>query len=299
MAERIKISEQIAEKEREKIDQLVQDEIFSKQTGNLLKLELARQFEEESTAIEVQARELRNQLRSEEIEKTIEQNAFLNDLFNQRRSTELAGILQSNQLVAQASKDSINVLQQGANARVNIEKVVQAGVKNQLVSGFAAALAISGKGQEKLFKINKAFAIADALVGTFAGVGQAMRLPFPLNFIAAAAVLAQGLAAVKSIQATKPGGGGGASGGGGGGGGAGVGGAVGGGGSAGAPQTGAFPELAERVEEEVGPQGGGPKIEINMTGVVGDQANVASAIADLIREALGDEVNFNLSPTSK
>ena len=56
---------------------------------------------------------------------------------------------------------------------------------------------------EKAFKINKAIAIKNALIATFEGVSQAMKLPFPANIAMSAVALAKGYANVSSIRATQ------------------------------------------------------------------------------------------------
>ena len=56
---------------------------------------------------------------------------------------------------------------------------------------------------EKAFKINKALAIKNALIATFEGVSQAMKLPFPANIAMSAVALAKGYANVSSIRATQ------------------------------------------------------------------------------------------------
>jgi len=64
-----------------------------------------------------------------------------------------------------------------------------------------------------LFQGSKKFAIAQALVSTWQGVANAMKLDFPFNLVAAAKTLATGLNAVKNIRSVQPGSGGASSGG--------------------------------------------------------------------------------------
>ena len=56
---------------------------------------------------------------------------------------------------------------------------------------------------EKAFKINRAIAIKNAIIATFEGVSQAMKLPFPANIAMSAVALAKGYANVSSIRATQ------------------------------------------------------------------------------------------------
>ena len=59
---------------------------------------------------------------------------------------------------------------------------------------------------EKGFLASKAFGIGQAVVNTAVGVTEALKLPPPANFAAAAAVAAAGAAQIASIAAARPGG---------------------------------------------------------------------------------------------
>jgi len=74
---------------------------------------------------------------------------------------------------------------------------------NAVAGFFTKSKAIQGA----MFKANKAYGIANAVVSTFRGVAKALELPFPANIAAAATTLAQGLSAVGSIKGAQPGGG--------------------------------------------------------------------------------------------
>jgi hypothetical protein len=66
-----------------------------------------------------------------------------------------------------------------------------------------------GQALVDVFPKSKAAAIAQAIINTAVGVSQALTLPFPLNWIQAAAVFASGMAQVRAIRSTNVGGGGG------------------------------------------------------------------------------------------
>jgi len=92
----------------------------------------------------------------------------------------------------------------------------------QTAGGIAGTLqdlyVAAGQKNKNLFKLAKSFAIAEAIMNTYAGADQALRsLPYPANIAAAASVIAHGLANVRKIQSTEPGGSAGGGGGGGGG----------------------------------------------------------------------------------
>jgi hypothetical protein len=59
----------------------------------------------------------------------------------------------------------------------------------------------------QMFQGSKPIAAAQALINTFVGITEALKLPFPANLAAAAKVAVQGFAAVKGIQSARPSGG--------------------------------------------------------------------------------------------
>lgn len=74
------------------------------------------------------------------------------------------------------------------------------------ISGTSHLLSALGNLAEEGSKLHKAFAIADAVINTYQGVTKALAtLPPPASYIAAAATLVQGLAAVRRITRTRPG----------------------------------------------------------------------------------------------
>ena len=75
------------------------------------------------------------------------------------------------------------------------------------LAGFAQAFYIaSGKQNELAFRAYQAFSIAQAMIDTYLGAANAMAsVPYPYNFIAAATVIAAGLAMVATIASQSPG----------------------------------------------------------------------------------------------
>ena len=63
----------------------------------------------------------------------------------------------------------------------------------------------TGSSSKKLFELQKAFSIAQAIMDTYAAANKAMAsLPWPLSMAAAAATIAAGMARVRQIMALKP-----------------------------------------------------------------------------------------------
>lgn len=144
---------------------------------------------------------------------------------------------------------------------------------------FGALANLSETAGDKSFETTKKFRIAEAIINGAAGVSRAFaELPFPAAIAAAAVIAINTIAQVRKIQATQPGGGGG-------GGGGGI--TLGGGGGGGAPPGLVVP--AEPAEMERGQQ-----ITISVAGFIGDEAELASQLSNVIREARGDGVEFGL-----
>lgn len=105
----------------------------------------------------------------------------------------------------------------------------QQAASNAILGGAAQIFAALGERNKKMLRVSKIFGAAQALVSTMIGAAEALKLPFPANIAAAAAVVAKGIGFVNAIKSTNEGG---ASGGGGGGGSGGA--SIGGGGMGGA-----------------------------------------------------------------
>lgn len=145
---------------------------------------------------------------------------------------------------------------------------------------FGALASLAETGGAKQFKIVQKFQIAEAIISGILAVQKTLAsLPFPANLVAAAAIAVQTIANVRRIRQAKPGGGAGggfnAPG-------------VGGGGGPGAP--GAIEGPAEAAAT-----GGLMEVNISVAGFVGDEAQLASEIGRVLREAEGDGVQVNVA----
>ena len=96
---------------------------------------------------------------------------------------------------------TIGANKQVFNEDLSLGKRTEIAKKDLFVS--LGKLAASQAGKD--FETQKKFNIAGAIASTFAGAAKALDLPWPLNLIAFASVVATGLAAVNTIRSTKPG----------------------------------------------------------------------------------------------
>ncbi|MFD1491029.1 hypothetical protein ACFSEZ_23795, partial [Ancylobacter vacuolatus] len=103
----------------------------------------------------------------------------------------------------QEYSDNMNAIAERQAARdQQIRDMTWRGVSDTLGSLSDLAAAFGEKG----FLAAKAFGIGQAVVNTAVGVTEALKLPPPANFAAAAAVAAAGAAQIASIAAARPGG---------------------------------------------------------------------------------------------
>lgn len=128
-------------------------------------------------------------------------------------------------LLMTASEAELEALGGINEAKLRLEQEYQdrlAGIKQQAADGQLAltlgagsdVLSALGAFNDKAFKAAKVAAAAQALVSTFQGAAEALKLPFPANIAAAAAVTAKGLGLVAAIKGVSSSGGGGSAGGG-------------------------------------------------------------------------------------
>jgi len=97
-----------------------------------------------------------------------------------------------------------------ADKIIDIEAAKRATMLGQTASLFGALANLAQAGGKKTATIAKAFGIAEAIINTYVGATNALRMvPFPANFAAAAAVIANGLASVATIASVNTNSGGG------------------------------------------------------------------------------------------
>ena len=149
------------------------------------------------------------------LESLVEQLQTEQELAEQFRADGL-------ELLKTASVAELEALGGINEAKLRLEQEYQdrlAGIKKQSADSQLAltlgagsdVLNALGAFNDKAFKAAKVAAAAQALVSTFQGAAEALKLPFPANLAAAAAVTAKGLglvAAIKGVSSSGVGGGG-------------------------------------------------------------------------------------------
>lgn len=129
------------------------------------------------------------------------------------------------ELLANASAAELEALGGFNEAKLRLEQEYQERLKGIKKQGAAADLAMTlgagatilgalGAFNEKAFKMAQVAGAAQALISTYQGSAEALKLPFPQNLAAAAAVTAKGLALVGAIKGVSSSGAGGGAGGG-------------------------------------------------------------------------------------
>lgn len=84
-------------------------------------------------------------------------------------------------------------LQQGQNNLWSVEL-------DGMAAAFGAMNQLAGGGYDKLLKAQRIFGAASALISTYTGAAEALKLPFPMNIAAMGKVLAAGMGLVNAIK---------------------------------------------------------------------------------------------------
>jgi hypothetical protein len=129
--------------------------------------------------------------------------------------TTLQDALDRKMITEQEYRDLRERLEKEHQDRLSgIRKMGNDSAVNMALGAGQEILSAIGQTNEKALKIAKVFGAAQALISAYQGAAEALKLPFPKNIAAAAAVLAKGIGFANSIRSVNSGGGGGSSGGG-------------------------------------------------------------------------------------
>ena len=161
---------------------------------------LDRRMEAENAAWERMKR-LREEAKQAELQSDREKQQALDELRSQglidREENELQSLARRREALEQFRQQELISERQYQEASKNLERQT-VDAKVAIVSDSLNAL---GKVNEDAFKIAKAFNIANAIMNTYTGATKALATyPPPFNFIAAAGVVANGLAQVSMIR---------------------------------------------------------------------------------------------------
>lgn len=98
-----------------------------------------------------------------------------------------------------------------AKAREQVARLEAAAKVNTVLGAGSDVLGALGAFNDKALQASKVFGSAQALISTYQGAAEALKLPFPANIAAAAAVTVKGLGLVSAIRSVSKSGGGGGS----------------------------------------------------------------------------------------
>jgi hypothetical protein len=136
-------------------------------------------------------------LRLEALKLAAEEEAKIEE---QRLKTKRDLFQEGTQAFVDANNELLDFQQENAQEQIKIEKDLGKAKVQQTSAALGALATIVGKNS----KFGKAIAVVQAIRDTFAAANTALKsAPPPFNFIQAAAVVAAGIANVKSITATK------------------------------------------------------------------------------------------------
>src|SRR5690554_4118542 len=181
--------------------------------------------EEEQKQQEALHKRLEDRLQSireanmEEVELLNDRFAAENEAIDQAYEERLINEQEWDQLMrdqkARHEEELTAIEQEAANARQRVAEQ-EAQAKQRILSGAMSALTtLMNSESRKLFEIGKVAAISQAIISTYQGASEALKLGWPLGPIAAAAITTAGFANVAAIKSQSFGGSGATGGGGG------------------------------------------------------------------------------------
>jgi hypothetical protein len=115
--------------------------------------------------------------------------------------TVLEDALAKGLLTEEEYREQRERLEEEHQKRMNAIKQAGAAADLATVAGAGAEILNAiGQNNKKALKIAKVFGAAEALISTYVGASEALKLPFPQNFAAAAAIIAKGIGFVNAIK---------------------------------------------------------------------------------------------------
>ena len=161
------------------------------------KPELTAAERREKASNEARARELQQEMSHIQMVEMLQQQHY-DHLLN----LDMSSAAQRIQVASDLEMFRMDVAQAFGLQLLDFEQI-----KNQSIISLAGELFTTLAAQNStLFKVQQAFAIANAVINTAEGVTKALSLPFPANLAAAAKVAIAGAIQVAKIKATNPGG---------------------------------------------------------------------------------------------
>ena len=251
---------------------------------------VASELEREQIKIDAAAREAeRKALLSE---KEIGDAATLQQtLFDQTAG----GLFAKNAAWQQSENERLKIIAKAVAAEKTLEQKKAKGLQLGAAALGGALLQIAQNSGKKKFEQAKKIAIAEATINTISAAVTAFNTGggYPVGLVLMLATLASGFAQVQNIKSTSVGGGGGGSGGGGapsasvpsisGGGGGGL--AI-------------APDLGPLTDSDLPGASSKQSLVVNIQGFVGDEAQLSSALAEIIQDATADGVDFGFTTSA-
>lgn len=192
------------------------------QTSYLSETELLRQQTDEKLALVTAAEEqglaslqsydlmrsaIQGELFDAQLQIELEQHQRLEAI---RANEEQAAVDRLNRITdwySLSAQERVDITRNAESAITALKQMSFSQQANIVTSSLAQMTAGMAQHSKGFFKLNKAAGIANAVVNTAQGVSEALKLPWPMNLIAAASTGAAGLVQIKAIKSAKFGGG--------------------------------------------------------------------------------------------
>lgn len=228
---------------------------------------------EEQAALDERLEKLRQSFATEEellIQKYQAEQDLLREALEAQRLTQEEHDNLLRDAKERHEQQMTEIEEKAAAARERVAQQEAAAKQRILSNAFRGLTTLMNSESRKMFEIGKAASIAQALVATYTGAAEALKLGWPLGPPAAAAITANGLAQVASIRRQTIGGGG--------------------GGGAAASNTQQVNADATPVQQQ-SPQ---RNISFNLYGDSFSRSQVRSLLGDL-GEEMGDNVGWSMN----
>ena len=190
----------------QRLQQIEDEKQLTKDLNELDKLAKREQIERERALAQEQSRN-QSRIKAEEAGREAEAAETRRALREAENEARNLGLLDAEQSEAESLARRLELAKRFSNdfrlsekQRLEVQKNAERQKNEFIVKNTSDALNALGQINSTAFKAAKAYNIGQAIMSTYTGAAEALKLPFPINLAAAGAVIATGLAQVQTIR---------------------------------------------------------------------------------------------------
>ena len=190
----------------QRLQQIEDEKQLTKDLNELDKLAKREQIERERALAQEQSRN-QSRIKAEEAGREAEAAETRKALREAENEARNLGLLDAEQSEAESLARRLELAKRFSNdfrlsekQRLEVQKNAERQKNEFIVKNTSDALNALGQINSTAFKAAKAYNIGQAIMSTYTGAAEALKLPFPINLAAAGAVIATGLAQVQTIR---------------------------------------------------------------------------------------------------